>query len=108
MAIRSPVRDIPVNPEVPKGFWSYTPKTMRSKEDLAWRGKPFIQTVPNPNFPAGIRYDVYCLEGGTTLERPAVWGMFGTLEEAVRRAQTGPPWCQKASRIDGKPLDGGW
>ena len=108
MTALRPAGDIPVNPNVSKGFWSYTPKPMRSKEDLTWWGKPFIQTVPNPNFPKGIRYDVYCLEDGSTLDRPAVWGMFGTMEEAVQRAQEGPPWRPEASRIGGERSDGGW
>ena len=108
MAVRCPAGGVPVNPEVSKEFWSYTPKANRSKDDLAWWGKPFIQTVPNPNFPKGIRYDVYCLEDGSTLDRPAVWGMFGTMEEAVQRAQDGPPRRPEASRIGGERSDGGW
>jgi hypothetical protein len=108
LSFRSPGDDVPVDPLVSEGFWSKTPKAMRSKADLAWWGRPFIQTVANPHFPSGIRYDVYCLEAGATLDRPAVWGMFGTLEEALRRAQDGPPWCQEAPEGVVDPPDGGW
>jgi hypothetical protein len=86
------VEGINVDPVVPDDFWSFIPKENRPKDHLAWWGKPFIQTVANPYFPSGVRYDVYCLEEGTYTDHPALWGMFGTLEEAVQRAKEGPPW----------------
>jgi hypothetical protein len=86
------VEGIYVDPVIPNDFWSFTPKGNRPKDHLRWWGRPFIKTVANPYFPSGMRYDVYCLEEGNYADHPALWGMFGTLEEAVRRAKEGPPW----------------
>jgi hypothetical protein len=80
----------PVNPTLPEGLWQ-TPNEERSTDQMAWWGKPFIVTTANPNFPRGIRYDVYCLDG-ESWNHPTLWGMFSTLEEAVERAKSGPPW----------------
>ncbi len=88
----SQIHGITVDPVMPDDFWSFIPKENRPRAHLAWWGKPFIQTVANPHFPSGVRYDVYCLEEGTYTDLPALWGMFGTLEEAVQRAKEGPPW----------------
>ncbi len=99
------VDGINVDPVIPNDFWSFIPRENRPKEHLAWWGKPFILTVANPHFPAGLRYDVYCLEGGTIADRPALWGMFGTLEEAIQRAKEGPPW-RKHSRGRGETSPG--
>lgn len=40
-------------------------------------------------FPEGVRYDVRCLDGGAW-DRPTFWGSFGTLDEAIECANTGP------------------
>ncbi len=90
------IEGIKVDPVIPNDFWSFTPKENRPENHLAWWGKPFILTVGNPHFPAGLRYDVYCLEEGTYKDHPALWGMFGTLEEAVQRAKEGPPWRKRS------------
>jgi len=82
--------ECPINPDLPKGFW-FTPNEERATDHMAWWGKPFILTIANAHFPTGIRYDVYCLDGKSS-DRPSLWGMFGTLEEAVQRAKDGPPW----------------
>lgn len=86
------VNGINVDPVIPNEFWCFDPKENRPKAHLKWLEKPFILTVANPHFPGGNRYDVYCLEAAGTSDRPSVWGMFGTLEEAVQRAKEGPPW----------------
>jgi hypothetical protein len=91
--------NIPLNPEVPEGFWS-TPHEKRPADHLVWWGKPFILRSPNPHFPSGTRFDVHCLDGGAT-DRPCCWGMFGTLEKAEQRAATGPPWSEAPSRTGG-------
>ena len=91
----TPVEEILVDPEIPDWFWSGPEQRNESKQ--AWVGKSFIQTTTNPHFPTGIRYDVYCLED-ISARRPAVWGMFGTLEEAFERAKEGPPWRAPASQ----------
>jgi len=86
------VNGVNVDPVIPNEFWSFIPIAKRPKNHLKWLEKAFILTVANPHFPGGNRYDVYCLEDGGTSDRPSVWGMFGTLEEAVERAKEGPPW----------------
>lgn len=47
------------------------------------------------NFPTGTAYRVHCLDGGAW-DRPTDWGSFGTLEEAVACAQTGPIWLNRS------------
>jgi hypothetical protein len=98
----SQIHGIIVDPIVPNDFWSFIPKEKRPKDHLAWWGKPFIRTVTNPYFPSGIRYEVYCLEEGTYSDHPGLWGMFGTLEEAVQRAKEGPPWRERSPGSGGK------
>jgi hypothetical protein len=93
----SQIHGIIVDPIVPNDFWSFIPKANRPKDHLVWWGRPFIRTVANPYFPSGMRYDVYCLEEGNFMDHPALWGMFGTLEEAVQRAKEGPPWRERSS-----------
>lgn len=39
-------------------------------------------------WPNGIRYDVYCLDGGAW-DRPTSWGCFATLDEALNCAKSG-------------------
>ena len=96
------VNGIKVDPVVPNEFWSFIPAKNRPAGHLKWLEKPFILTVVNPHFPGGNRYDVYCLEVGGTSDRPALWGMFGTLEEALQRANEGPPWRKHAPRSSKK------
>jgi hypothetical protein len=96
------VDGISVDPVVPSEFWSFIPKADRPEDHLKWLEKPFIRTTANPHFSGGKRYDVYCLETRGTSDRPAVWGMFGTLEEAVQRAKAGPPWREHAPRSSEK------
>lgn len=83
-----------VDPETPDWFWSQ-PETMHGEDGQAWLGRSFILTTANPYFPKGIRFDVYCLETNSAT-RPAVWGMFATIEEALERAKDGPPWQTSA------------
>jgi hypothetical protein len=96
------VEDINVDPVIPDEFWSFVPRANRPEGHLKWLEKPIIFTVANPHFPGGNRYDVYCLEAGGTSDRPALWGMFGTLGEAVQRAKEGPPWRKHAPRSSEK------
>jgi hypothetical protein len=101
MNVPSLVDGISIDPVLPNNFWSFIPKVNRPKEHLAWWGRPFINTVANPHFPSGMRYDVYCLEEGNSADHPALWGMFGTLEEAVQRAKEGPPWHEHSPERGG-------
>ena len=96
------VEGINVDPVIPNEFWSFIPKANRPEGHLKWLEKPFILTVANPHFPGGNRFDVYCLEAGGTSDRPALWGMFGILEEAVQRAKEGPPWRKHVPWSRGK------
>jgi hypothetical protein len=48
------------------------------------------------NFPTCTAYRVHCHDGGAW-DRPTDWGAFGTLEEAVECAQTGPSWRKEQS-----------
>ena len=84
-------KGIPVNPEVPDGFWSHTPIELRPEDHLDWLGKPFIQTMGQTLASPRLRYEVFCLDG-EDLDRPAAWGSYGTLEEAFQRVGKGPHW----------------
>jgi hypothetical protein len=79
------VQGIPVDPKLPEGFWS-TPNEGRPARHARWWGRPFIRTYPHAAWPQGVRFDVYCLDGGAW-DRPTAWGWFGTLEEAIRCVQ---------------------
>ena len=79
---------IPVNPEMPDGFWSNTPLELRHEDHLPWLGKPFIQTISDAHSHGETRFEVVCLEAGPA-DRPAVWGIFPTLEEAMACAGAG-------------------
>jgi hypothetical protein len=46
-------------------------------------------------WPSGTSHTVDCLDGGAW-DRPSVWGVFGTLEEALKCCEIGPPWRQQA------------
>lgn len=39
----------------------------------------------------GIRYDVYCLDGGAH-DRPTSWGTYGDLDKALECCRLGPEW----------------
>jgi len=101
------VEGINVDPVIPNEFWSFVPIANRPEGHLKWLGKPFILTVANPHFPGGNRFDVYCLEAGGTSDRPALWGMFGSLEEAIQRAKEGPPWRKHVPRSSEKSSEEG-
>lgn len=83
MAVEPLIIDgIPVNPSLPKDFF-WTENEKRPQSHLAWWGVPFIQTCENPEWPEGIRFDVYVLDGGVW-DRPTSRGWFSTLEAALR------------------------
>lgn len=44
------------------------------------------------HWPSGVRYDLYCLDGGAW-DRPSNIGMFATLEEAITFANSVPKAC---------------
>lgn len=75
---------VPVDPVLPKGFFA-TPNEQRPASHAKWWFWPFVKTCPNEAWPGGVRYDVYCLDGGAW-DRPTARGWFGTLEEALRFA----------------------
>jgi hypothetical protein len=81
---------IPVNPVLPVAFYD-TPIEARPASQDAWWDRPYVITVPNEHWPQGVRFDTYCLDGGAW-DRPTAWGKFGTLEEAIACAKTGPAW----------------
>lgn len=89
------IEGVPINPELPPKF-DDTPNESRSDRSRAWWGVPFIRTYDNqdPKFvehwKGTRRYDVRCLDGGAW-DRSTVWGMCGTLEEAVALAKSHKP-----------------
>lgn len=80
---------VPINPELPPRF-DDTPNEARSDRSRAWWGVPFVRTEHN-NDPKFVAYAVRCLDGGAW-DRSTIWGMFGTIEEAVAQAGKGPVW----------------
>lgn len=62
------------------------------------RRKSWIETGRASWFkawPSGTRYDVRCLDGGAW-DRSTAWGMFATIEEAIKCAMSGPSWRKSA------------
>lgn len=43
------------------------------------------------SFPGGTRYTVHCLDGGAW-DRPTMWGVFESLEQAKECCDAGPVW----------------
>lgn len=41
--------------------------------------------------PSGTKYTVHCLDGGAW-DRPTLWGVFSTLDEAINCCDQGPTW----------------
>jgi hypothetical protein len=85
MKARMVIDGIPVDPVLPKGFYS-TPNERRPASHRRWWYQPFVKTCLNEAWPSGIRFDVYCLDGGAW-DRPTARGWFGTLEEAIHCAR---------------------
>lgn len=94
----------PVNPPFPENF-DDTPNDERPKWEIEFLwGRPYIEIIEfsgDPKFrkqwfdswPDGKRFDVRCLDGGAW-DRPTAWGMFKTLDEALRCCESGPVWRQ--------------
>ena len=88
MPLETMVHGVPVNPELPFGFWSVIPIEARPEDHLNWLENPFIQTIPDSLSPTGTRFEVVCFEA-SPVDRPVIWGVFPTLEEAQARAEMG-------------------
>ena len=82
---------IPLNPKLPGNF-DDCDNRFRPASHRRWWNRPFIRTEVDDDprwlaaWPSGIRYDVRCLDGGAW-DRSTGWGMFGTIEEAIRCAR---------------------
>ncbi len=82
-----------IDPELPAGF-DDTANEERDPAHRVFEDLPFIRRTESlePGFlqawPAGVRFDVRCLDGGAW-DRSTVWGMFGTLSAAVECARAG-------------------
>jgi hypothetical protein len=81
MKCRRVVDGIPVDPELPDGFWN-TPSEKRPCDHLEWWGRPFVVTVANADQEEVVRYGTYCLNDAAQ-DRPSFWGKFGSLKEAI-------------------------
>jgi hypothetical protein len=80
-----------INPLLPEGFYS-TPVAERSQAHMErWYQAPFIlHTVWDTELsPTGHQYEVYCLDENA-MDRPSIWGVFVTLEEALMCAMNRP------------------
>ena len=115
----------PIDPILPKDF-DDTPNEGRPASHSEWWNIPFIRTQTLEKldalyatdteearklweeggrdgwlkaWPSGTRYETRCLDGGAW-DRSTGWGMFGTLEEAVRCAKEGPAWRRGPSMAD--------
>jgi hypothetical protein len=78
------IQGIPVNPRLPKGFFAMD-HARRPASHEPWWYRPFIRSSAHEAWPEGVRFAVYCLDGGAW-DRPTARGWFGTLEEALRCA----------------------
>lgn len=114
-----------IDPELPEDF-DNTPNEERSPAHMRWWGIPYIRTQSVESldahyaaatgvhadtarghwattgrsqwleaWPSGTRYEVRCLDGGAW-DRSTSWGMFGSLDEAVRCAKGGRPWGRRS------------
>ena len=112
---------LPVNPRLPPKF-DDTPNDARPRSHDFWWDRPFIRSwsiddFPRPHlidfpetlaevrtawlhaWPSGLRFDVRCLDGGAW-DRSSVWGIFGTLDEAIACVRSGgPSWLGKVLQL---------
>lgn len=117
--------DVLIDPELPPEF-DNTPNEERSPAHMRWWGMPYIVTqsvealdarygamaganadtarqqwwtTERPkwmqSWPTGVRYEVRCLDGGAW-DRSSSWGMFKTVEAAVR--------CAKGRHVGDTPV----
>jgi hypothetical protein len=80
-----------IDPELPENF-GCTDNQKRSAEQLdKWWGRPYLELeIEDPEqWPDGVFYRVYCLDGGAW-DRPTLWGRFESLHEALQCAEGGP------------------
>lgn len=97
-----------IDPELPSGF-DDTANDERGPSHLVFEDLPFIRVTRDyaPEFvrewPAGVRFDVRCLDGGAW-DRSTVWGMFATLPAALACAKAGPVWRSAEPRVDAAAL----
>lgn len=98
------VAGVLIDPVLPSGF-DDTANEERGPEHLAFENLPFIRSTVSfePEFlkawPAGVRFDVRCLDGGAW-DRSTVWGMFATIPAALACANAGPAWRSGKPRED--------
>jgi len=78
------VDGIPVNPVLPKNFYS---TDNRARPNSPWWYVPYITEGRRGD--GSIPFSVECLDGGAW-DRPTWWGSFKTIEEAVECAKLGP------------------
>ncbi len=87
------IEGILLNPRLPAGF-DDTDNKCRPPEHAIWWGVPYIVSHRNSNpdpkfleaFPAGIRYELRCLDGGAW-DRSTWWGSFSTVQLAAAGAK---------------------
>jgi hypothetical protein len=80
-----------INPLLPEGFYS-TPVAERHQSHMErWYQKPYIlhTTWDTDLSPTGHQYEVQCLDENS-INRPSIWGVFVTLDEALICALNGP------------------
>ena len=93
--VQTVVDGVLVNPVLPKNF-DDTRNEDRPESHQKWWNLAYIETEIREEgntewrkiWPSGVRYSVYCLDGGAW-DRPTLWGAFATVEEAVRCAKGG-------------------
>lgn len=80
------IEGVLINPLLPEMF-DQTPNSERSGEEKSrWWDRPYIVSEANEQWPQGIRYAVRMLDGGAW-DRSTNHGMYGSISEAVERAQ---------------------
>ena len=82
-----------INPKLPKNF-ECTDNQKRPAEQLKkWWGRPYLEVeMEDPEqWPDGVFYSVYCLDGGAW-DRPTLWGRFESLDEALQCVERSPAW----------------
>ena len=88
--------------------WTAAKEEAHTRSNQIWRLKHFpndpiedveVRVKNNverflAEFPGGTRYMVHCLDGGAW-DRPTMWGVFGSLEQAQDCCDNGPAWRRK-------------
>ena len=80
------IENILINPELPEGFYITDLSERGSLELDMWMNRSYVVAEKHEAFASGIRYSVWCLDGGSW-DRPTSYGHYHDIDSAIIRAK---------------------